>query len=236
MMTSNLLSRFLPTNPAAPSIYEDLRADHASDTSDMEERAGMAIDEENLGEDFHGHELDNTQLFNDDEEIKMNSESTAFLTSRTPPQSTRRQKDTGKGIHYTRSPRIIDEDGDDDDDVPMSLLIEGGKPPRRIRPSEPFRTNAKPIPVPGPSNRETQARWESAQAQQPLHVENPGRAPETRVPTLVQPGIRTISRQDRALWMWVNAENLDIFVQDVYEYYRGAGIWCILLGRGLSVL
>lgn len=235
-MTSNLISRFLPTNPAGPSIYEDLRADSASDTSDLEERAGMAIDEENLGVDFHDHELDHPELF-DDEESRLNSESTAFLTSETPPRTNRKHKDTGIATHYTRSPRMLDDEGDDD--VPMSLLIEGdnrGKHPRRIRPSEAFRTNSKPLPIPGPPNREAQARWESAQAQQPLHIDDTGRVSEPRLPTLAQSGMRSISRQDRALWMWVNAENLDIFVQEVYEYYRGAGIWCILLGRALSLL
>lgn len=232
MMTSNLLSRFLPTNPAGRSIYEDLRAhDQGSDTSDMEERAGMAIDEENLGVDFHAHELDNPDLFNDDES-RLNSESTSFLPAEQQrSRPSRKQRDTGKGIQYTRSPRILEDDGDDD--VPMSLLIEGNghnKAPRRNKPSETFRSNAKPVPIPGPSNRETRAHWESAQAQQPLHPD-----PDYRAPTMAQPGMSPISRQDKALWMWVNAEDMDSFSKDVYDYYVGAGIWCILLAKALNL-
>lgn len=233
-MASNLLSRFLPANTGAPSIYEDLRAhDQASDTSDIEERAGMAIDEENLGADFHEHELDNPDLFND-EESRLNSESTAFLPPEQPSRPSRRQKDTGRGIHYTRSPRILDDDGDED--VPMSLLIEGNdhsRHPRRSKANEPTRSHA---PIPGPSNRETRAHWESAQAQQPLHARDDPRLPQYRPPKIAHPGSRPISRQDKALWMWVNVDDLDAFVRDVYEYYVGAGIWCMLLGRMLHLL
>lgn len=197
----------------------------------------MTLDEENLGVDFHEHELDNQDLFND-EESRMNSESTAFLPPESPSRPSRKQKDTGKGIHYTRSPRILDDDDDDGDeeDVPMSLLIEGndhGKPSRRSKAKEPSRSNA---PIPGPSNRQTRAHWEFAQAQQPLHDADGTRLPRYHAPTMTHPGIPPISRQDKALWMWVNAENMDAFVRDVYDYYKGAGIWCILLSRSLELL
>lgn len=197
----------------------------------------MTIDEENLGVDFHDHELDNPDLFND-EESRMNSESTAFLTSEPQSPPNQRQKDAGKGIHYTRSPRFVEDDGDDDD-VPMSLLIESdrhSKTPRRNKPAETYRSSNKPLPVPGPSNRETRARWESAQAQQPLHPDEGSRAAENLVPTLARPGNRSVSAAERAMWTWVNTDNLDAFVQDVYDYYTGSGMWCILLERLLRLL
>lgn len=41
---------------------------------------------------------------------------------------------------------------------------------------------------------------------------------------------------ERALWNWVNVYNLDAFLQDVYFYYEGKGIYSISLSRGLNLL
>ncbi|KAH8827329.1 putative transmembrane protein [Flagelloscypha sp. PMI_526] len=41
---------------------------------------------------------------------------------------------------------------------------------------------------------------------------------------------------ERALWNWVNVYNLDAFLQDVYFYYEGKGIYNIALSRGLNLL
>ncbi|WVR06657.1 hypothetical protein IAU60_003689 [Kwoniella sp. DSM 27419] len=45
-----------------------------------------------------------------------------------------------------------------------------------------------------------------------------------------------LSDYDRALWKWVNVEDLDRFLQEVYDYYKGKGIWCIVLARVLNLL
>ncbi len=42
--------------------------------------------------------------------------------------------------------------------------------------------------------------------------------------------------KERALWMWANVENLDNFLQDVYDYFLGNGIWSVLLSRLLNLL
>ncbi|KAJ3774233.1 putative transmembrane protein [Lentinula raphanica] len=41
---------------------------------------------------------------------------------------------------------------------------------------------------------------------------------------------------ERALWNWVNVYNLDAFLQEVYLYYEGKGIYSIALSRGLNLL
>jgi len=41
---------------------------------------------------------------------------------------------------------------------------------------------------------------------------------------------------ERALWNWVNVYNLDAFLQEVYYYYEGKGIYSIALSRGLNLL
>ncbi|GAA5868016.1 hypothetical protein JCM8547_000782 [Rhodosporidiobolus lusitaniae] len=45
-----------------------------------------------------------------------------------------------------------------------------------------------------------------------------------------------MSARERALWRWVNVEDLDGFLQQVYLYYVGKGIWAIGLERVLNLL
>lgn len=47
--------------------------------------------------------------------------------------------------------------------------------------------------------------------------------------------INTLSVKERALWKWANVENLDIFLQDVYNYYLGNGFYCIILEKILNI-
>ncbi|KAK9457674.1 autophagy protein Apg9-domain-containing protein [Dipodascopsis uninucleata] len=41
--------------------------------------------------------------------------------------------------------------------------------------------------------------------------------------------------RERALWKWVNVENLDNFLQEVYEYYMGNGIYSIIISRAINL-
>ncbi|VUG18657.1 ATG9 [Brettanomyces bruxellensis] len=43
--------------------------------------------------------------------------------------------------------------------------------------------------------------------------------------------IPILSPMERALWIWANVTNLDLFFLDVYQYYTGNGFQCILLKR-----
>ncbi|WRT66735.1 uncharacterized protein IL334_003698 [Kwoniella shivajii] len=45
-----------------------------------------------------------------------------------------------------------------------------------------------------------------------------------------------LSDYEKALWKWVNVDDLDGFLQEVYDYYKGKGIWCIALARVLNLL
>lgn len=42
--------------------------------------------------------------------------------------------------------------------------------------------------------------------------------------------------KQKAHWRWVNTSNLDGFMNDVYSYFEGGGIWCILCARALWLL
>lgn len=41
---------------------------------------------------------------------------------------------------------------------------------------------------------------------------------------------------ERSLWLWANISNLDIFLNDVYEYYNGKGFQCIVIENLCDVL
>jgi autophagy-related protein 9 len=47
---------------------------------------------------------------------------------------------------------------------------------------------------------------------------------------------RKLPSKERALWMWANITNLDIFLNDVYEYYIGNGWHCIALSKTCDLL
>ncbi|KAF5315923.1 hypothetical protein D9611_004792 [Ephemerocybe angulata] len=48
--------------------------------------------------------------------------------------------------------------------------------------------------------------------------------------------MRGLDEYEKALWNWVNVYNLDAFLQEVYSYYEGNGIYSIALSRGLNLL
>jgi autophagy-related protein 9 len=48
--------------------------------------------------------------------------------------------------------------------------------------------------------------------------------------------MRGLDAYERALWNWVNVYSLDEFLQEVYYYYEGKGIYSIALARGLNLL
>lgn len=234
-MASNILSRLLPANPSGRSIYDDLRAHEEGSESDLEERAGLALDEENLN--FRDEELGVADVFNG-EESRMTTESTAFITQQRQPRrasdkSSRKSK-SGRSKWVAQSPRLLDDDGDDD--VPASLLIEGhdmpgptsGNPPR----ARPGKHQKRQSVVPGPSGQENRAHWEAAQAQQRLHQESDLGGPQ---PIRRSNGPLASSAKEQAMWRWINVTNLDNFINDVYEYYKGAGVWSIVLERALNL-
>lgn len=49
-------------------------------------------------------------------------------------------------------------------------------------------------------------------------------------------GTTGMGARERALWRWVNVEDLDSFLQEVYLYYVGKGVWAIALSRLLNLL
>lgn len=229
MMASNILSRFLPPTTGEPSIYETLQQhDELSDPSDLEERAGLTLDEENIGPGFRDYELD-------DALADATADEGALPRIRNLSQQGQRSS-ARKGQSRIRTPHAAGRVNVDDldDEVPQSLLIEDGQDPLPM--SNAGRDRVMPPPVAGPSSRATRAKWQATQEQQRLHPDPI--LPRTHGKETSQRGhpLGMVDPKDRAMWMWANVENLDNFLKDVYDYYIGNGIWCILLNRMLNLL
>lgn len=48
--------------------------------------------------------------------------------------------------------------------------------------------------------------------------------------------LRLLSEREKAMWLWANVEDLDEFLPEVYAYYTGKGVVCIVLTRVLNLL
>ncbi|KAI9727806.1 MAG: autophagy protein atg9 [Cirrosporium novae-zelandiae] len=238
MMASNLLSRLLPS-AGPPSVYENLHHhDQESDTSDPEERAGMALDEENLGHPFQDYELEDV-LEDDPAESQMTTASTILPGRNNNKDSGFRNTGGRSRLGRSMKPRWmhestrIPEADEGDDDVPASLLIEGhrraslsAKPPR---PRANDRRSTS-FPIPGPPTAAARSHWATTQNQQALHPDDPD------IQRRPQGGWTAMDLKERALWRWANVDNLDMFLKEIYDYFLGKGFWSILLGRALNLL
>ena len=223
---ATFLSRF--SLHGEPSIYETLRQeDESSDHSDIEERAGMALDEENLGSAFHDHELGDALV---------DVVPSPSVTSRAEKANKRKRNLGGKSRSRGRAPAprsgaLLDEA---DDDVPSSLLFEGAQDPDPdLRNTERSRI---PPPVQGQPSRESRAKWQATQEHQRLYEDLGGRQSRERQPSRGGPLTATVDPKEQAMWRWANVENLDNFLKEVYDYYLGNGIVSILLSQVLNLL
>jgi autophagy-related protein 9 len=243
-MASSRVARFLSfsSNPS-PSIYETIRRhDDSSDSSVVEERAGLAVDEENLRHNFNDYELDQAMEHASDTQ---SGQSSPFVPRPSRPRG-------GGGVNQQKqfkwsrlSPRTVAPE--DDDDVPASLLVERdgdediihaarpASPPPPLPPA-PLQPRTRPdanAAAAGPSTRRIQEQWNTARLHQPIHE------PHIPAPTWrakQRSRVASADPRQKALWRWANVENLDNFLKDVYLYFLGNGIWCIVLGRVLNLL
>ena len=225
-MPRNLFSRLVPSTGDDLPWYEQRSRDPGSEPD--QDRLGL-LDEENLTHQFQDDDLERAQGLN------LEDSQTSTQIPDAPTKSTSRR--TSKWL----SP---DDEADLDNDVPASLLVEGPGPGpgpgstttrsnRRRSGPQPSRHSSAP-------NRRIQAQWETAQAQQRLHPDDEEVGPSVAghhaggIPPR-RHGLGGNPR-DKAMFRWANVSNLDVFIRDVYDYYLGAGIWCILLERFLHLL
>lgn len=228
-MASNILSRLIPPATGSPSIYETLREqDQFSDPSDVEERAGMALDEENLNTRFQDYELEDALL---DPIANQRSPVTKLPKLKEQARAVPRRSPPNRRWAQA-SPRPAEAD-DLDDEVPESLLIEDGEVAVPIHDRH---RRASIPPIPGPTTKGLQGKWRAAQEQQRLHPENSPRPVLGGHNARRGHALGMIDPRERAMWRWANVENLDNFLKDVYDYFIGNGVWCILLTRVFYML
>ncbi|KIJ69103.1 hypothetical protein HYDPIDRAFT_36195 [Hydnomerulius pinastri MD-312] len=134
-----------------------------------------------------------------------------------------------------------------DDEVPQSFMIEASREPRKPTSPTPVRPNkgkGRSQPLYSTSSRSVPREFDAAHDTLPT-VSIPPRpseldvdeSPQTppRQQTSPKP-LRGLDAYERALWNWINVYNLDGFLQEVYLYYEGKGIYSIALTRGLNLL
>lgn len=249
MMKSNILSRILP--PAgSPSVYEAIREhDGDSNSSDIEERAGLTWDDEQRGEQFNDRELEEAMADAQGSALSSPTNSTtAFLAQ---DRSFKGGKGKGKATSRHRKPSRPrwDQDtspgyeaDDADEDVPASLLVEEHQDDDELRsrlPPPPRPLPHQLSPDPGPSSRKPCWETHKASTEQaglhndPLNQRTPLAA---RWSIGQHPNLAFVDPKEKAMWRWANVENLDNFLEDVYAYSLGNGIWSISLRRAIGLL
>ena len=223
-MAAKLISRFLPPSTGEPSIYETLRQHDELDHSDIERTAGLAIDEDGeQREPFRdypaegGREDIEGQGYNlNDREVKGKMSARHERLSQT---KTRRRK----GVEIEEL----------DDEVPLSLLIEGDQDGTSAA-AEPRRLASPPAAV--PASLGVRAKWQATQEQQRLYQDTMSSQPPPRPQPSIRARAASADPKEKALWLWANVENLDNFLAEVYDYFIGNGIWSITLHRMLDLM
>ncbi|KAM4057995.1 autophagy protein apg9 domain-containing protein [Hirsutella rhossiliensis] len=225
-MAGNLFGRLAPSSRGTRSFYEELRS---HDDADLEEGAGLNVDEENFRQQLSG--FDAEALAAGDSRLTVDS---AAGGGGHLGKATRQHR--GLGEVPTRWPVHDDEL---DSDVPASLLVEpndvdtfhpGGQMPENRQPQ-----TRPPYGSGNPGSR-SQLQWDDATAQQRLHQDEPRGPSSMPQPRSLMRDTVTGGRREKSLWRWANTSSLDTFIRDVYHYYEGCGLLCILCSNALWLL
>lgn len=216
-MASSLFGRLAPSR-GTRSFYDELRS-HGRD--DLEQGEALNVDEENFRQQLSG--LDAGALAAGDSCLSVDSTARGgnYLDEATRQHRTPRDEPT--------------HDDDIDSDVPASLLVEPNdvdllQTSGHVLGSRPVQSQVQR----GSANSEgrSQLQWDEVTAQQRLHRD------ESAVPHPQYLMTRTFTggRREKSLWRWANTSNLDSFMRDVYHYYEGGGLPCILCSNALWLM
>ena len=200
-----------------------------------------------LGRTNHGYVQVNQSLVEEEEAENEERDIEAGHATRTSTFSSKshdkRKLTQGEDVELLR-PNIRQEDhslqDSDDEEVPQRFMIEAThKPPSPLTAAHSSKGKGRLQPLYSTSARSV--------PQDTVHTHDilPPRPSEldgdVAAQTLPQhhsspKPMRGLDARERALWNWVNVYNLDAFLQEVYAYYEGKGIYPIALTRGLNLL
>lgn len=152
-----------------------------------------------------------------------------------------------------------ERDSSDDETVPPSFMVEPA--PRSLlspkftqQPLKPesrrnqalYSTDGRQLPPTLPSVAVKSPSLGKVPPPPSGYDDDDAALPDPRAPTPSQSSnsssrqpratMRGLDDYEKALWNWVNVYNLDAFLQEVYTYYEGKGIYSIALSRGLNLL
>jgi len=135
-----------------------------------------------------------------------------------------------------------EEEEEEEDEAPpdfttrIPLLSSQLRSPQMAHPHRSKRTPRVVHPMsPSPSTTSSsRSRGSTTRQQKPR---NNGILGHDASPSSSKPRrIVSMSARERALWRWVNVDDLDRFLEEVYRYYLGKGVWTIGLERILNLL
>lgn len=201
-----------------------------------------------LGHAYQGYTAANQFVLEEDEEdaaspkhdddVDIEAQAIPSSTSKAPLAASKRlsrSRSTAEGgilRPNVREDDRIQEESESDGEVPQSFLIESPASRRA------------PLSRKGRA-RDTRYAAKATTPADPPRISVPPRPSEIPVehpPTRLPPTAaqsnpkRGLDAYERALWNWVNVYNLDAFLQEVYTYYHGKGIYSIALKGGLNLL
>ena len=134
----------------------------------------------------------------------------------TSPKFTRQSNKSESG-HSGRSRALYSTDG------------------RRLPPILPTVVDKSPTPVKTPPISKLSELNEEPERSRDPRTSTPSQGSNASYHQ-TRPTMRGLDDYEKALWKWVNVYNLDAFLQEVYSYYEGKGIYSIALSRGLNLL
>ena len=204
-----------------------------------------------LGHAYQGYMAANQSVLEEDEEdtdaasprherIDLEAQTLPTSTSKAsfgapdPKQRlTRGATETGILRPNVREDDRVQEESESDGEVPESFLIESPALRRA-----PLSRNGRARDVRHATNATTHIdapRISVPPRPSEINVDRPplARSPPTAGQSSPKRGLNAY---ERALWNWVNVYNLDAFLQEVYHYYHGKGIYSMALKRGLNLL
>lgn len=232
-MASNFISRFTGSNHASASIYETLRQhDEDSDGSDVEERAGLVAEPQNVRDDYHDVGSSHMNFSQSRLDHRLTQD-----TGTDHRQGRVSRKGKSRATNRSRYPgahKLLDVE-EADDDVPASLLIDpnaGNQDHDSISlPPPPSQLSDGP-PLPEDVEFATPRQYPRLQSPGESNPRHPRNAP-------VNPFWGRLANADpkeKAMFRWVNVTDLDNFLLDVYNYYLCHGFWSMLLVRFFNLI